>query len=934
MRDINGSKPTNFPLDESKLSFHIPRPDRPPRENLLKLGSMITNRIGLKTTVDDPEYWGLDGVMTDEMVDVALKMGVRKPKTIEQLMKLTKMERQPLQKLLDDMSWLGIIEYNWENLDGKNPAHEKRYILPLFVPGSAEFLNMRRSQIDEHPEVAAFFERMTVLPLEKITPMVPPGGAGIGMHVIPVEKAIETEQEAIGLEKISYWLHKYEGKYAKSMCSCRASRDKLGEGCGDDVENWCIAVGDMADYVVQTQRGEYITYDEAMEIFKKAEDNGFVHQITNIDGEQKIFGICNCNVNVCNALRTSQLFNTPNMSRSAYVAAVETEKCVACGRCVENCPAGAVKLGQKLCTKDGFIQYPRQELPDEVKWGPEKWSIDYRDKNRINCYDTGTAPCKTACPAHIAVQGYLKLAAQGKYREALQLIKRENPFPAVCGRICNRRCEDACTRGTVDQAVAIDEVKRFIAQQDLDAETRFVPEKVIPKVDGEFAEKIAVIGAGPAGMSCAYYLAEKGYRPTVFEKEARPGGMLMNAIPSFRLEKDVVEAEIDVLRQLGVEFRCGVEVGKDVTIAQLRQEGYKGFYVAVGLQSGGRLPVPGGDAENVISGVDFMRDVNLRDKKSLSGRVVVIGGGNIAADVARTAVRCGAENVSLYCLEGYDEMPMGEEDRSECERDGVAVYAGWGPREVSVEGGKAAGVSFVKCLKVKDENGRFAPVYDENTVQVAPCTTVLFCIGQKAEWRELLSGTAVEFDPNGTAKADPVTYQTAEADIFVGGDAFTGQKFAIDAIAAGKQGAVSLHRFVQGATLTIGRDRRQFIELDKKSALIAVDSYDNTPRQRVGYNEALRNTFRDERVAFTAQQVRAETARCLGCGASIVDPNKCIGCGVCTTKCAFDAIHLHRERPECSTMYACEDKMKAILPYMIKRSIKIKKAERRAKKAK
>ena len=259
MRDINGSKPTNFPLDESKLSFHIPRPDRPPRENLLKLGSMITNRIGLKTTVDDPEYWGLDGVMTDEMVDVALKMGVRKPKTIEQLMKLTKMERQPLQKLLDDMSWLGIIEYNWENLDGKNPAHEKRYILPLFVPGSAEFLNMRRSQIDEHPEVAAFFERMTMLPLEKITPMVPPGGAGIGMHVIPVEKAIETEQEAIGLEKISYWLHKYEGKYAKSMCSCRASRDKLGEGCGDAVENWCIAVGDMADYVVQTQRGEYIT---------------------------------------------------------------------------------------------------------------------------------------------------------------------------------------------------------------------------------------------------------------------------------------------------------------------------------------------------------------------------------------------------------------------------------------------------------------------------------------------------------------------------------------------------------------------------------------------------------------------------------------------------------------------------------------------------
>ena len=929
MRDINGSKPTSFPLDEEKLSFKIPCPDRPPREKILKLGSMITNRIGLKATADDPEYWGLDALVTDEMADVALKMGVRKPKTIEQLMKLTKMEREPLQKLLDEMAWLGLIEYNWENLDGKNPNHEKRYILPLFVPGSAEFLNMRRSQIDAHPEVAAFFERMTMLPLEKITPMVPPGGAGIGMHVIPVEKAIETEQEAIGLEKISYWLHKYEGKYAKSMCSCRASRDKLGEGCGDDVENWCIAVGDMADYVVQTQRGEYITYDEAMEIFKKAEDNGFVHQITNIDGEQKIFGICNCNVNVCNALRTSQMFNTPNMSRSAYVAAVETEKCVACGRCVENCPAGAVKLGQKLCTKDGYIEYPRAELPDEVKWGPEKWSVDYRDRNRINCYDTGTAPCKTACPAHIAVQGYLKLAAQGKYKEALQLIKRDNPFPAVCGRICNRRCEDACTRGTIDQAVAIDEVKRFIAQQDLNAETRFVPEKVIPKVDGEFEEKIAIIGGGPAGLSCAYYLAEKGYRPTVFEKEKQPGGMLMHGIPEFRLEKDVIEAEIDVLRALGVEFHCGVEVGRDVTIPELREQGYKGFYVAIGLQSGGRLGVPGEDAEGVKAGIELMREVNLEGKKELSGRVVVIGGGNIGADVARTALRCGAEKVSLYCLEDYDSMPMGVEDRTECEEDGIEIHAGWGQTEILAENGRCSGIRFRKCLSVRNAEGRFAPTFDDNTTEEVPCDMVLYCIGQKVDWKGLLTGTAVELNPNGTAKADPVTYQTAEPDLFVGGDVYTGQKFAIDAIAAGKQGAVSLHRWVQDATLTIGRDKREFIELDKNNLLLEEASYDNTPRQRIGYNETLRKTFKDGRVAFTEEQVKAETARCLGCGASVVDPNKCIGCGICTTRCAFDAIHLHRDLPECSTMRSAEDKMKGILPYMIKRKIRI----RRAKKA-
>ena len=443
---------TKFPLDESKLPFEIPKTDQP-REKILKLGRKITDRVPAKlhgVTAQDPEYWGLAGIVTDEMADLALKMDVRKPLTFAQLQKLSGLEADKLQKLLDDMSLVGLLEYHWENLDGKNPKHEKRWVLPQFVPGSAEFFNMRKSTIQDHPEVTAFFERMTFLPLEKITPMVPPGGAGIGMHVIPVEKAIETENQSISLEHISYWLDKYEGKYAASMCSCRASRAKLGEGCGDDVEDWCIAVGDMADYIVETQRGRYITKEEALTIFKKAEDNGFVHQITNIDGEQKIFGICNCNVNVCNALRTSQLFNTPNMSRSAYVAEVTTENCVACGRCVEVCPAGAVKLGQKLCTKNGPVVYPRQELPDAAKWGPDKWAVDYRDKNRVNCHDTGTSPCKTACPAHIAVQGYLKLAAQGKYREALELIKRENPFPAVCGRICNRRCEEACTRGTID----------------------------------------------------------------------------------------------------------------------------------------------------------------------------------------------------------------------------------------------------------------------------------------------------------------------------------------------------------------------------------------------------------------------------------------------------------------------------------------------------
>ena len=920
---------SNMPLDESRLSFQIPRTDQP-REKIVKLGRMITDRVPAKlggVTGNDPEYWGLAGLVTDEMADVALKMGVRKPKTFAQLQKLTGLETEKLEKLLADMSLIGLLEYNWENLDGKNPSHEKRWILPQFVPGSAEFFNMRMEQIEEHPEVAAFFERMTFLPLEKITPMVPPGGAGIGMHVIPVEKAIETENQTASVEHISHWLKKYEGKYAASPCSCRASRAKLGEGCGDDPEGWCIAVGDMADYVVETDKGgRYITYDEVMEILQKAEDNGFVHQITNIDGEQKIFAICNCNVNVCNALRTSQLYNTPNMSRSAYVAKVEPENCVACGRCVEVCPAGAVKLGQKLCTKDGPVEYPRQELPDETRWGPEKWTIDYRDKNRINCYDTGTSPCKTACPAHIAVQGYLKLAAQGKYREALQLIKRENPFPAVCGRICNRRCEDACTRGTVDQAVAIDEVKRFIAQQDLNAERRFIPDRVVPKLLGGFEEKIAIIGAGPAGLSCAYYLAEKGYKPTVFEKNEKPGGMLRYGVPSFKLEKDVIDAEIDIIRQLGVEIKCGVEVGKDVTLDELRSQGYKAFYIAIGCQGGRKANIPGEDAEGVMTAVDFLRTVGGDESYPVQGKAVVVGGGNVAIDVARTAVRCGAESVKMFCLEPRDRMPASEEEIEDAAADGVTLDCGWGPKEIRVENGKVTGVVFKKCISVWDAEGRFNPAYDENDTITVDCDRVFLSIGQSIIWGDLLKGSKVKLGRGQGAEADKLTYQTAQPDIFVGGDVYTGPKFAIDAIAAGKEAAVSLHRFVQPNTsLTIGRNRRDFIELDKTNALIDIN-YDTAPRQKPGYNEALRRTFRDGSETFTEEQVRAETARCLSCGASVVDPNKCIGCGLCTTKCGFDAIHLHRERPECSTMIKAEDKMKAILPYMVKRQFRIKRA--------
>lgn len=909
-----------------------PDPNEPFREPIAKLGKKITDRIpqklGLKKiTRNDPEYWGLAGVLTDEEAELAVKLGVRKPKTLAEIVKLSGLEEKKCEALLEEMSRKGLLEYNWEN-----PKHEKQYVLPMYVPGCAEFFNMNANILDSNPEMGTFFEHMSRLPLEKITPFVPEGGAGIGMHVIPVEKAIEMENESVDLEHISHWLNKYEGKYAASPCSCRRSRLTHGEGCADDPEGWCIAVGDMADYVVETQKdGRYIDKAEALEILKAAEDNGFVHQITNIDGANKIFAICNCNVNVCYALRTSQLFNTPNMSRSAYIAKVEKSNCVACGKCVEFCPAGAVKLGQKLCDKEGCeVQYPRIPLPSEQPWGEHMWSHNYRDVNRINCYDTGTAPCKTACPAHVAVQGYLKLAKEGRYDDALALIKKDNPLPAVCGHVCNRRCEDACTRGTIDEAVAIDEVKRFLTERDLNAETRYIPKKTIPSLKGGFDEKIAIIGAGPAGLSCAYYLALTGYKPTIFEKNEEPGGMLRYGIPSYKLEKDLLAAEIDVIRKLGVEIRCGVEIGKDITIEELREQGYKGFYVAIGCQRGRKPGITGENAKGAYAAVDFLREAGAKESFALEGDVVVVGGGNVAIDAARISSRCVDAKISMFCLEQRENMPASKEEIAEALEEGIELNCGWGPKEVLEEDGKVAGVVFKKCIRVLDEQGRFSPEYDEEQTVTIPCKHVIFSVGQAIEWGNMLDNLDLKRRPNGGALADKLTYQTSEPDIFVGGDVYTGPRFAIDAIAAGREGAISLHRYVhENCTLTIGRNRRDFVELDKNN--ISVDSYDTSKRQipAKADEKAQAATFRDLSHSLTEEQVKAETSRCLSCGASVVDPNKCIGCGVCTTKCVFDAIHLHREIPGASVMRASEDKLKYILPNMVKQSIKVKFAKKK-----
>lgn len=905
------------------------------KEAYCKLGRKITDIAAHKikgVTTDDPEYWGLREVLTDEMVEIALPMKLRKWYTFEEMAaKFPDVEPVHLHELLEEMSWIGILEYDYgDQYAYDHPIEDapkvKRYRIPFFVPGVAELFNSTRERIEKNPAVTSFFERMTFLPLNGITQMVPPGGGGIGMHVIPVEEAVNFENEAVDVERISHWLKKYEGHLSSGVCSCRLSREYFGEGCADDPDNWCIQVGDMADYTVETGRAHYITADEAIEIIKKAEANGFVHQITNIDGENKIFDICNCDVKVCYALRTSMLFNTPNLSRSSYTAKVKKENCVACGRCVEVCPSGAVKLGQKLCKKDGSRQsYPHRILPDAIAWGKYAWDENYRDTMKLSdTYESGTAPCKVACPAHIAIQGYLQMAKEGKYDEALQLIKRTNPFPAVCGRVCNKVCEDVCTRGLIDEAVSIDDVKQFLAERELKKEDRYIPGKTVPSTYDKFDEKIAIIGAGPAGLSCAYFLALLGYTPTVFDKNEIPGGMMQYGIPTYKLEKDLLAAEIDVIRALGVELKMGVEVGKDVTIEELKQQGYKAFYLAIGCQGGRRPGVANDEAKNTDFAVHFLQDSTAKGHPDLPGKVLIIGGGNVAIDCAINAAKRKADEVTMISLESFEEMPAGHREIEEAKAEGVRILNGWGPQEVLVdEANQVRGIRLKKCTQTIDpETKRFAPLYDENVTEELEADYIVFAIGQCIEWGNLLDGTKVTFHHGNYPVADPLTYQTEDPDIYIGGDLLTGPSFVINAIAEGHFAAESLHRHAQTqAHPTIGIERHHFDAMDKEDILFP--SYDTAGRQEGALNRKVAGPFEDERLFLTEEQVQTEAKRCLSCGAAYVDPNICIGCGLCTTRCDFDAIHIHRNRPEMSKMIPGESKIPAIMGYQLKRAVKI-----------
>ena len=858
------------------------------RPNILKLATKISLESLTYTgiTYNDPEYRILAPIVDDDMCKVMMHMKLDTPRTTEEIAKRCKESVEWTAKQLDKLNEAGVCR----TMEGMNGTKAGWYY-PIWVPGIMEGILSNNEQCERYPDLAACFEEYTRRRVAMLAPVLQNGKQGMMfMRVMPVMSAIENNSKTASYDEVRTLVEK---AFAISVgpCSCRRSRRLIGEGCGHLEEDMCMYLNDNAINYSRLGSHRLITKEEAYEILKRAEDNGLVHEINQTPGFEDTTAICNCCGCSCYALRIANMFRSAKSIQSNFLAKVDKNKCVACGQCVENCQTNALKLGQKCSTVDPKISDAYHSDKD-IPWDSKSYNVNYRT-NRTDVMPSGTAPCKAACPAHIPVQGYLKLAGEGRYTEALELIKKENPFPAVCGRICNKPCEAACSRASIDDAVAIDDVKKFIAEKDLDAKTRFVP-KLLNQIGRKYEEKIAVIGAGPAGLSCAYYLAVKGYPVTVYEKEKELGGMLTLGIPSFRLEKDVIKAEIKVLKDLGVKFKTGVEVGKDITLDKLRKDGFKAIYLAVGASKGAKVGCPGDDMEGVFTGIDFLREVNLGNKPAIGKAVAVIGGGNVAIDVARAAVRLGAKTTIVYRRD-RDAMPAADDEIEEAIEEGVKFKFLAAPAEITGEG-KAAELK-VEIMELKDGK----PV-GTGEFETLPVSAVISAIGQKIDLEGI---EGINTGAKGTVLVDEYGRTNVE-DVFAGGDLVTGPKFAIDAIAAGKEASISIHRYVHpGQTQDLGRDHRDYKPLDVATLGINAVGFDNAPRQKAAGAPAkeAKKSFNDLRGTLTEEQIKKEAARCLGCGCVVVDEDMCIGCGICTTKCKFDAIHLEKVMDHTSYSY-------------------------------
>ncbi len=530
------------------------------------------------------------------------------------------------------------------------------------------------------------------------------------------------------------------------------------------------------------------------------------------------------------------------------VELIDPKLCNGCGICLSACPMDVVRL-------DTIVE----------------------DKNEY-------PSCRLACPAGVDMRRYIYLLRIGMLDEAIDILRESLPLPAITGRVCPHPCESECSRKEVDDAVNINALERFVADY-------WIQEKAEP-VRQIYSARTAVIGSGPAGLSCAYFLARKGYPVTVFESMPVLGGMLRVGIPEYRLPKEVLDAQINYIRDLGVEFQTGITVGKDMTLEEIRNR-YQAVFFATGNQLSQKLSIEGAELDDVHLGLDFLKNVNLKQGIQVKDKVVVIGGGNVAIDVALTGIRLGAKEVHIACLESGEEIPAFKDGIEQAIDEGVTINEGWGPKSVLSENGKVTGIKLVRCTSVFDERGRFSPSYNEKETRTIHAQTVILAIGQAADLSLLPQG--IEINPENTIQVDPITLESALPGVFFGGDITTGSASVVEAIAAGKKASVSIDRLLKGEDMKAGRYLRPgrvitppkngVEELVRQSAPVLPVS------ERTGNFKEVNNAFNEDSAYF-------ESKRCMTCGSRAVISyvDECQLCNHCELDCPQKAIYVSPDK--------------------------------------
>ncbi len=545
---------------------------------------------------------------------------------------------------------------------------------------------------------------------------------------------------------------------------------------------------------------------------------------------------------------------------------VRLDKCTGCGDCQQVCPIdipSPFELG--MTTRHPISRSFPQAIP-----------------NTFSIMREGMPPCQAACPAGVNVQGYMTLTGAGKFAEALALVRERMPFASICGRICVRPCESACKRGQLDAPSAICYTKRFLGDYELEHGLHSNPPMRDPR-----GKKVAVVGSGPAGLSASYYLAIEGYEVTVFEKLSVLGGMLTVGIPDYRLPRDIVDAEIENIRALGVTFRTGIAFGQDVTFEDLEDQGYQAVFLSTGLHVSRGLGIEGGELDGIMGGIDLLRKVAFKENVNMGKQVVVIGGGNVAIDVARTAIRLGAKRVDLICLEARDEMPAAEQEISEAHEEGLFIHNSWGPKRFTGEGGTIQAVEFKRCTAVFDENGAFSPKFDEDEVTEVSCDTVFLAIGQASE-RQVVDNLGLELAPGGRILTDPETLATTRPGVFAGGDCTLGPATFVQAVAHGRQAALSMHNYLEFGGLREVEPKERPVDKELNEAeRNRAKPIERHPMPMLP-PETRVTSFDQIELGFSEEIAKEEGQRCLWCGL-------CCQCGECARKCGPQAINLNEK---------------------------------------